>query len=146
MNNMDMMCNQPITYRMQALAARAGMYPYMERAWQERLPQIDRQIIDFYRGTTEIGKGIPQLEYGIMDWLHGQALDGPTRAELLQLGQDPDYMRSRVAERIEELRSAGKLGNPALSPLVSPRLQRHKLELAATKPASTRTRTSNQRY
>ena len=109
------------TYHMQSPSFCLGSYPLIEALWQAKLEKIDRQILDFYRGTDEIGGGLPQLQFGITDWLGCQDLDAPARAEFRELSQDPAFIRIRLEERIAHLVALGKLG-PAARAQVAPRL------------------------
>lgn len=133
--------NQPFTYHMQAAPFQLGNYPQIERLWESKLEKIDRQIVDFYRGSDDIGEGLPQLQWGVTDWLGCQELDGPARAEFRELSQDPAFVRIRLEERIAYLVAAGKLG-PAARQL-APGLRPKSLPVAGRKrPTEIRPRLS----
>lgn len=123
------------TYHMQAASFCLGSYPLMEELLENRQERLDQLIVDFYRGSEEIGEGLQQLQWGITDWLGCQEMDAPARAEFREMSQDPAFIRLHLEDRIAYLCALGRLGPACTAPLALP-LQRHAEAAPAKKHAA----------
>jgi len=88
----------------------SSKYPSWTRLWQDKLPEIDSQLVDIYQDQTEqSNQALDEAKQTIQYWFDNQNLDSQTRAEWEKLKLDGNLFREQVQSRITQLIQDGKL-------------------------------------
>ena len=89
----------------------SGQYKNWDKAWQENLPEIDRQITDHYNkpGFQESSSTPSDVTGTVKNWVkNNPKFDQSTKSEFEQACATPQF-QSQVDERIDYLRNQGKI-------------------------------------
>jgi hypothetical protein len=75
--------------------------PGWSRTWQEKLSEVDDQILDYLRETGELtSESVRDITARIQTWFEGQQLDSSMRAELARLHGEQRLLHARIADRV----------------------------------------------
>jgi len=85
-------------------------YPRWTKAWLERLPDVDAQIINCCRDARDsTEETITQCCTKVQRFFENQPLDDRTRSEFEAFNSDPHRLRMKVENRISQLTTDGKV-------------------------------------
>jgi hypothetical protein len=85
-------------------------YPSWTRSWEDKLPEIDSQLVDIYYDKPEqTAQALDEAKQTIQYWFDNQNLEPQTRTEWEKLKLDGELFREQVQSRITQLIQDGKL-------------------------------------
>jgi hypothetical protein len=89
-------------------------YPRWEKAWQNKLSDVDNLIENYYNreGRESASGDTSGLQRHIQDWFDKQPLDDETRTEFNASRGDGVHWSNRVEQRLAALHHADQLARP----------------------------------
>jgi hypothetical protein len=87
-----------------------GQSANWDKTWQQNLPEVDRQITDYYNkpGFQENPNTPNEIGTKVKDWFKNKQYDEQTNKEFQNACATPQFQK-QVDERIDTLRTQGKI-------------------------------------
>ncbi len=88
----------------------SGQYPKWDQTWNRSLPEVDRQIEEYYGSSSrEIGpEGNRELGGKIRKWFQEQTLDNDTRSQFDEVSNG-DAFQWQIDQRASNLNDEGRI-------------------------------------
>lgn len=85
-------------------------YPGWTKAWQEKLSEVDEQLVDFYDGKREqTAQALAECREQIQFWFDNQNLEPLARAEWEKVKADTRLLGAEIENRIIHLVQDGRI-------------------------------------